>query len=205
MKIYYHYIDFNKDYPTYDFLLEDRNNINRITNKEARYRKIAGYRLFYDILGSYREYLMVSKYGKPYLNKKNIYFNISHSFNIAAIAVSTMNLGLDIEKIRPYDTRLVDKVICENGRIQLLKNPDDNSLFYKYWTAKESIIKYDGKGLRIDLQSIDVKKILDFQEKNIEDFNKEVTCIPMLQHFNIGEYIGCVYSKDRKMELIEIL
>ena len=204
MKIDYHYIDFDKDYPIYDFLLDDRNNINRIINKEARYRKIAGYRLFYDVLGAYREDLRVSKYGKPYLNKKNIYFNISHSFNIAAIAVSNRNLGLDIEKIRPYDIRLVDKVICENGRNQLLKSPDDRSLFYKYWTAKESIIKYDGKGLSIDLRSIDVKKILDFQEKNMKKFDVEISDVPMLQHFNIGEYVGCVYSKDIKIELIEI-
>ncbi len=203
MKIYYRYIDFNRDYPTDDFTLEDRNSVNRIINKEARYRKIAGYRIFYDVLGSYRKSLKVSEYGKPYLEGEDIYFNISHSFNIAVIAVSKLNLGLDIEKIRPYDLRLIDRVICKDGRNELLSNPNDNSLFYKYWTAKESIIKYDGKGLRIDLQSIDVKKILDFQAKNIEKFDKEITDIPRLRHFNIGEYVGCVYSRDNKIELIE--
>lgn len=204
MKIYYKHIDFNVDYPIDDFLEIDRNIINRIINKDAKYRKIAGYYLFYSVLGEYRNKVKISEHGKPYLEGEKIYFNISHSFSIATMAVSELNLGLDIEKIRPFDLRLINRGICESDRDKLLSSKENYSLFYKYWTAKESIIKYDGRGFGIDLKSINVTKILSEQEKKNNNL-KKINDTPILQHFYLNDYIGCVYSKDMEIELIEIL
>lgn len=86
-------------------------------------------------------------------NKKpgieGIQFNLSHSKNLVAIALSPCPIGIDVEFIREdfsYDVMLDD---CFSVTEQLLINKGVGSAlnFYTLWTRKEALLKASGEGL----------------------------------------------------------
>lgn len=96
--------------------------------------------------------------GKPFLENSNVRFNISHSGALVVCAITKISdIGIDIEKINP--------VQIEDFRHQMTAgewmnvNSHDNPLlhFYKYWTQKEAVLKADGKGLSVPLQSFEIR------------------------------------------------
>lgn len=87
------------------------------------------------------------EWGKPYLEDCPLFFNISHSGEYLAIAVSKEPVGVDIEGAR----------VVKEGTIRKVVQPQEQELigterahdFLRLWTLKESFLKAEGKGLRI--------------------------------------------------------
>ena len=88
--------------------------------------------------------------GKPYLNGYPIHFNVSHSGEYLAIAVSEFPIGVDIQKPKTIKEGMFRKVIQpeEEGLIGEAREAD----FLRLWTLKESFVKAEGRGLRIPLK-----------------------------------------------------
>lgn len=88
------------------------------------------------------------QYGKPYFKDfPEIHFNISHCENAVACVISSSEVGLDIEDIKPFDTE-VAKFVCDEQELnQILKAPDISLSFTILWTKKESYLKMKGIGL----------------------------------------------------------
>lgn len=113
-------------------------------------------------------------YGKPFVHVPDVYFNISHSGQYLAGAVSTCSfIGIDIERIKPIDFDCIDffmseKEIAHFKEIQLLEEKLD--YFYKIWTLKEAYAKMLGMGLHMKLTDIS----LDNQQ--IKSTFKDVFC-----------------------------
>lgn len=107
--------------------------------------------------------LEFNSYGKPYIKNSKYFFNISHSYDCAACAISLLDIGLDVEKIRQIDNRKIS-ILCNRTLSDDEKKVlDENNLVYsflKIWTIKESYLKLLGIGLRYDLKnfSIDFSK-----------------------------------------------
>ena len=120
-----------------------------------------------------------NKYEKPYLkNHKDIFFNYSHSGDFVVCAISNIEIGVDIEKIKNCDMKIAEKCFHKN-EYELLNNSNNKDIdFYKIWTYKESYIKAIGKGIYIDLNSFDITNIKDycFKEINIANNYKCVIC-----------------------------
>lgn len=99
--------------------------------------------------------------GKPYVdNKKDIFFNISHSNNVLVCVVDKFDIGIDIEKMLNRDFKSLSKVFCtdeEYGCLCSLSGVEQKKEFYKLWTVKESFSKLLGKGLKIKFSNIQVK------------------------------------------------
>ena len=107
----------------------------------------------------------VTDSGKPYLKNGDWHFSISHSGDIAAVAVSRdCPVGIDVEKIRPVSARILLRVFSEsdahfvlggspvsNGRIE---EREMLTRFFKVWTYKEAFVKMTGEGICADLKSI---------------------------------------------------
>lgn len=83
--------------------------------------------------------------GAP-IPKNGFYWSLSHKPGYVAGVVSNMPIGIDIEKIKPVKPLLFDKVMDENER-KLIETISDD-LFYRFWTAKETVLKAVGVGLR---------------------------------------------------------
>jgi len=81
--------------------------------------------------------------GKPYFKNSEIYFNISHADDLAVVAVSDSEVGIDTEKC---DRIIPDKVFSRfaAGLFSEISDP------VLRWTLIESYAKYTGQGIPID-------------------------------------------------------
>jgi 4'-phosphopantetheinyl transferase len=76
---------------------------------------------------------------------------------MAACAFSQAPVGMDIEKIRPFRDLLISRILTPQEQEFLeAKSKTQNSRqewFFRFWTLKESYIKYTGQGLSMPLNS----------------------------------------------------
>ena len=100
-----------------------------------------------------------NEHGKPYLpDCPEIRFSLSHSGDRVMCAVSTAEVGCDVEEAGSEEAdRLrigyVSRCLTERERELSLADPAD---FYRIWTLKESFLKLTGKGLTVPLSSFEV-------------------------------------------------
>ena len=74
-----------------------------------------------------------------------IYWSISHKPLYVTGVVSRKPIGIDIERVRPYTKGLEKKVADESE--WALTPMDRSELLFRYWTAKEAVLKQTGIGL----------------------------------------------------------
>jgi len=117
--------------------------------------------------------------GKPRLaaeqNPHALQFNVSHSANMALIAVgSEQRLGVDIEKIRgDVDTAsLAERFFSLRERAGLQALPDRLRVpgFFACWTRKEAFLKATGDGLSFSLADFSVTTHPDL-DPELEEIN----------------------------------
>lgn len=92
-----------------------------------------------------------TSYGKPYLKNCELQFNLSHSKDIALLAINlTYSVGIDIEfySTRPF-LGLGRNLFSEQENEVLKKIPDALKplCFFHLWAQKEAVIKAVGIGL----------------------------------------------------------
>ncbi|GAA4115425.1 4'-phosphopantetheinyl transferase superfamily protein [Aquimarina addita] len=100
-----------------------------------------------------------TKYGKPYFVDSSFAFNISHSGEYIVCVISTdeqEHLGIDIEKIKPIVIEDFSGIFSSKEK----KEIDNYDKFYTCWTRKEAIVKADGRGFHVPLDSIDTTSLL---------------------------------------------
>ncbi|MCL2874342.1 MAG: 4'-phosphopantetheinyl transferase superfamily protein [Defluviitaleaceae bacterium] len=90
--------------------------------------------------------------GKPYLkNAPEFHFNISHTNSAVAAAISNKPIGVDIELIKPENSRLMNvaKKMFLPDEFEYITAQDDgaNKRFFEIWTRKEAYAKYIGTGI----------------------------------------------------------
>ena len=97
--------------------------------------------------------------GKPYVhlgNNTGIHFNVSHSGDLALIAVSNLEVGVDVEKTDDnfIFTQMLQQYFSIAQRYFINNSEDPRANFYQLWTRKEALIKGAGNGVDIDLTLI---------------------------------------------------
>ena len=110
--------------------------------------------------------IIYNEYGKPYLKNNEIYFNISHSNEYTILGISSSEIGVDIEKIRPIKENVINKV-CTDDEKKLIKNDKDFTLI---WVKKESYVKWVGMGIGYGLKNVDTTKITNFIIKRLDNY-----------------------------------
>lgn len=102
--------------------------------------------------------LKTDRNNKPYFDESTIGFNITHSGNFVACVLTdeTLAIGIDAEEWKPLD--VADFMNCWNDAEWIAIRDNEIQVFYKYWTAKEAVIKTEGQGLGIPLKEIMIKE-----------------------------------------------
>ena len=97
--------------------------------------------------------------GKPYLAGGALNFNLSHSGTVAVLAVADGEVGVDVEKIAPVRQSLIERVCTERECAQLMRLSEEERTreFFRYWTAKESVMKYFGAGLSLPPKELEAE------------------------------------------------
>ncbi|WP_026390822.1 4'-phosphopantetheinyl transferase family protein [Haploplasma axanthum] len=109
--------------------------------------------------------------GRPYLIKSDLCFSISHSNEYLVIAISNMNLAVDIEKIDSKRMKIVKKMYYD-----LVDYSIDRVIMD--WTIKESYIKYYDLNVFNGIRDIIIDKpnvfgsygILEYKSYRLNDF-----------------------------------
>ena len=96
--------------------------------------------------------------GKPFLTRElrdrsAITFNLSHAHNRALIAVSqAQEVGVDLEFIRSdvEVAKLSERYFTRDEHMAIMQATEEQraSRFFRYWVAKEALLKAQGIGLR---------------------------------------------------------
>lgn len=177
------------------FLLE---RINSYNDTQERKLKI---NVYYNILRILKEekinpIFKCNEFGKIYLNDNELFFNTSHSNEYFAIAISSEEIGVDIEKIRCYDEKkllsLREKCLTEKEKKLF---PVTKEAFIKLWTIKESFLKLLGTGINLPLKEVEVDNKVSLKEQRAN-----------YKCFEIEDYILTISSfekLDYKLEIIE--
>lgn len=100
--------------------------------------------------------LHINEHGKPYLNTdRPVFFNISHSGDYVVCAFSDTEIGVDIQKIGKIRMPVAERFFHPRETRILMNTPDreKDELFFRYWSGKESFLKYTGTGLSASLAS----------------------------------------------------
>lgn len=83
-------------------------------------------------------------------------FNLSHSGGLVACARGPrVRLGLDVEHIHPVPVEDIAFALSDAERRKLDAAGNAQSEFFRMWTFKEAVIKADGRGVGIDLRTVD--------------------------------------------------
>lgn len=110
-----------------------------------------------------------------YLSEENIYWSLSYSDEYIVAVVGKKSIGIDIEKIKERDSSLLEL---------LPKKTNKNWLFfYRFWTAKESIIKKN------NLILADHSKIEYISHDTFSMFMKYNNKIFTCEQYKRGDYI----------------
>lgn len=87
-----------------------------------------------------------------------VYWSLSHKSDIVGGVAAPLPVGLDLETIRPVSDALLAKVAADDEwRLTWGERQKD---FFRFWTAKEAVLKAVGKGFA-GLSRCKVKEIAD--------------------------------------------
>ena len=120
--------------------------------------------------------------GRPYIiGRKDLDFNVSHSESlvVCALSIGDGRVGVDTEPMRSTvpaerQKRFAEKYFSEN-EIKLFESIP--SSFSRIWTAKEALLKRDGRGITTDLSKIDTESC--FEDVSLVTVEREGHCITL--------------------------
>lgn len=121
------------------------------------------------------------------------YWSLTHKNEYVGGVTAPRRIGMDIEKIRPCSDALYRKTVHESE--WRLSNVDPMKLFFRYWTAKESVLKASGTGIR-DLSKCRITEIINNNRLIINYNDREWR----VEHFYFNGHIASVIKDDFDVE-----
>ena len=105
--------------------------------------------------------------GKPYFKAiPNLFFSVSHTDGLTVIALGNSEVGIDVERVKKADLRIIKRFLKEEA--DYITEKDSNRRFFEIWTKKEAYIKQ--RGLNISHLSL-----FDVTSENLK--NKFITYV----------------------------
>ena len=143
------------------FMPKDRiEKFNRLQKKSDKINCLIGYFALFYSLKKFKKIQNPPKFiydrnNKPKLIFPNIYFNITHTKNLVAVAISKNPVGIDAETIRKVNPKLIRKILCENEYLKFKKTSNKEKFIFKTWTKKEAYCKRKSISIFNNLLKID--------------------------------------------------
>lgn len=88
-----------------------------------------------------------------------IHWSLSHKSEVVGGVAAPMPVGIDLETLRPINGALMDRV-ADAREWRLAGGGQNERNFFRFWTAKEAVLKAEGKGFA-GLSRCRIVKIVD--------------------------------------------
>ena len=85
--------------------------------------------------------IKANQYGKPYFVSLQLFFNISHSKNLCAVAISDRPVGIDIQYLSKPNKKVASRYFDKKSQLRMKFSPKKENAFTKGWTTYESTLK----------------------------------------------------------------
>ncbi|MDY6861495.1 MAG: 4'-phosphopantetheinyl transferase superfamily protein [Thermodesulfobacteriota bacterium] len=121
------------------------------------------------------------------------YWSISHKSNFVAAVTGKERIGIDIEEIKPR-SKLLFNYIAKEEEWELDKDRSWNT-FFRYWTAKEAVLKASGTGIN-KLKDCKIMEIPDGNNINLK-YEDDLFRVEQLFYKN---HIVAVVKNNNKIE-----
>jgi 4'-phosphopantetheinyl transferase len=149
-----------------------------------------------------------TEYGKPQLaascNPLRLEFNVSHSHQLAVIAVScAIAVGIDVEHINDqvHYQNISQRFFADQEHEILLQQPpsQQRQAFFQLWTCKEACIKAIGGSIAHALDRVVVAESIEQSLISVDIMDQGGNLQPLsVQTLNLGEdYRGAVATPER--------
>jgi len=117
---------------------------------------------------------------------EGVHWSVSHKETFVAGVAAPAPVGIDIERVRPCRESLFRKTGTD-AEWALGGGPTDGHLFFRYWTAKEAVLKTSGAGFR-DFSHCRVRRIVD--DKMLSLFYRDREWL--VEHFFFDGHMAAV-------------
>jgi len=105
-------------------------------------------------------------YGKPFIKgMPEAQFSLSHSACGVVCGLANSPIGVDIADVDPRNLDCVKRAMHPHEQLAITSSEDKARTFARFWSIKESYLKYTGTGIGESLTS------LDFSEYNENSFD----------------------------------
>ena len=105
------------------------------------------------------------------------------------MGISDYNLGIDVEKIKKYDEKIIKRIYSKREFDFINNSNNKNYEFTKLWTYKEAFVKFKGTGIDKNFRKLN---FIDNNSYKHDTFFKTI---------NYTDYIITVCSKDLNLEV----
>jgi 4'-phosphopantetheinyl transferase len=122
------------------------------------------------------------------------FWSLSHKPDYVGGVVAPAAIGLDIERLRPCSAGLRCKT-ADAAEWALMGHGDVQTIFFRYWTAKEAVLKARGEGLR-DLSRCRIDHIVDPTHLRVDYAGNTWT----VEHFFFEGHVAAVTAGGFRVE-----
>lgn len=190
-------------------------NVSALKNTMERQRSIfAGLLLRYSFLQEgypVEEWQQVriekGAYGKPHIKGyPDFHYSLSHSGEWVVCAADTGPVGADIQEMRPFRLQVAERFYSQDEYDRLLGTGESGQIkeFYSMWTAKESAVKQNGRGIGAGISRYVTAGDYRYIHDEIQDKKINIRLYDELEG-----YIACVCSETgafpKRPELIDVV
>ncbi|MBR6382804.1 MAG: 4'-phosphopantetheinyl transferase superfamily protein [Lachnospiraceae bacterium] len=118
-------------------------------------------------------------------NRKDIFFNISHSKDYVVLALSDKEIGIDIQEIKPLKANVPKRFFTDTDNEYIDEIEEEKiERFTRVWSAKESFAKLTGNGIGEGFATF----YEDFEKMVIIDVKTGKEKANLIEYFIDGNY-----------------
>jgi 4'-phosphopantetheinyl transferase len=122
------------------------------------------------------------------------FWSLTHKPDYVGAVLAPSPVGIDLEKIRPCSAALFRKIAAEK-EWALDDHSDRNHLFFRYWTAKEAVLKTSGEGMK-DLSRCRVRQVIDATHLLVDYDERSWT----VEHIFFNGHVAAVAGRGVRVE-----